>query len=120
MNGDESAANNKDALRNKLNSFQIAAGQERAKELVAQGQSQSVDMALELTGRKGVFIRCDLRGNQALFESGFGQDAIGFNEDCPKRLIIFCAENAGKCRTKPGLKVDYGYVRSLLCCGGRK
>jgi hypothetical protein len=36
------------------------------------------------------------------------------------RRIPFCAKNAGKCRTKPGLKVDYGYVRSFLCCGDRK
>gem|GEM_PF-4976925 len=56
-----------------------------SQDVVAQG----IDMALEQTGRKGVFIRCDLRGNQALFESGFGQDTIGFNEDCAKRLIIF-------------------------------
>jgi hypothetical protein len=39
-------------------------------------------------------IRCDLHGNPALFESGFGQDAIGFNEDCTKRLIIFRTKEA--------------------------
>jgi TPR repeat protein len=34
MNGNEASAKNKDILKNKLNSLQIAAGQERAKELV--------------------------------------------------------------------------------------
>jgi len=34
--------------------------------------------------------------------------------------IPFCAENAGKCRTKPGLNMDYGYVLSFFCFDDRK
>lgn len=35
MNGNETAAKNKDILKNEMNSLQVAAGQERAKELIA-------------------------------------------------------------------------------------
>ncbi|MFA6174195.1 MAG: tetratricopeptide repeat-containing serine protease family protein [Kiritimatiellales bacterium] len=114
MNGDSQGAENKDILKNKLNNLQIAAGQERAKELIANIERKKQVARLPAGEVPSADIAPSGFGSGLLVKDGYVVTCWHVVENS-KKISINCQ---GKDFNASVVQKDVGNDIAILCVDG--